>query len=154
MRRPHLVLIVGLGLLAGADSGKPKDARHTVEAFLTAALAGKVEDAAALGEKGHVSERQVRKLKDRLAAKAVTLASARASERGNTALVITEEVRLTKPNPDGQDKGRLLLTLTRKGGHWLVHDIDFRSEANTKEAERRFLKKFPDARPVGDKAGK
>jgi hypothetical protein len=154
MRRSHLVLIVGLGLLAGADNAKPKDARRTTEEFLTAALAGKVEDAVALAEKDHVSERQVRKLKNLLAAKAVALASARASEKGNTALVITEEVWLTKPNPDGQDTGRLLLTLTRKGGRWLVRDIDFRSEAKTKEAERRFLKKFPDAKPVGEKAGK
>jgi len=154
MWRPHLVLIVSLGLLAGADSAKPKDARHTAEEFLAAALAGKVEDASALAEKDHVSERQVRKLKDRLAAKAIPLASARASEKGNTALVITGEVRLTKPNPDGQDRGRLLLTLTRKGGRWLVHDIDFRSETKTKDAERRFLKKFPDAKSVGEKAGK
>ncbi len=154
MRRPHLVLIVGFGLLAGADGARPKDARGTAEAFLAAALAGRVEDAAALAEKGHVSERQVRKLKDRLAAKAVGVASARASDKGRTALVVTEEVRLAKPNPDGRDSGRLLLTLTRTGDRWLVRDIDFRSEAETKDAVRRFLKKFPDARPVDDRPGK
>ena len=166
MRRLHIVLMVAAGWLAvegarsaGADQPKKeaRDARGTAEAFLAAALEGKAKEAAALGEPGQSPSREEkvqRELTDGLATMQVGLVSVHVSGKGNRALVITDTVQLAEPNPDGRDKGQLVLTLTRKGKRWLVRDIDFESEESAKEELKRFLKEFPDARHDPDRKRK
>ena len=138
------------------QTGQPSaNATTCVRAFLAAALAGKVDEAAALADGDQLPVEQIRELRDQIKAKKVTVISVLASETGprKQALAITESVQVAKPNPDGRDTGKLVITLAKRDDRgWLVQDIDFESEDSVKGELDRFLRDFPDAQPVPEAA--
>jgi|SRR3990170_988173 len=131
------------------------NATTCVQAFLAAALAGKVDEAAALADGDQLPVEQIRELRDQIKAKKVTVVSVLASETGprKQALAITESVQVAKPNPDGRNTGKLVIALAKQDDRgWLVQDIDFESEDAVKGELDRFLRDFPDAQPVPEAA--
>jgi hypothetical protein len=55
---------------------------------------------------------------------------------------------------DRERKGPIAIQLIRIDNRWLIRDIDFETAETAKDEVRRFLARFPDARPVIGKAGK
>src|SRR4051794_36297800 len=152
---PLYATLIVAGLFAAADEKKDdRNARQTAEAYVAAALAGKVEDAAKLAEEGKSppGKRAGDPLKEVVGGNPLKLTSAHASEKRGEALAVSEPVKLKKATPDGQDTGRLLFTLTRKGDKWLVKDIDVRSEDQTKERVKAFQQKNADAKEIPGKS--
>jgi len=159
------ILVLGMTVVDGSmrpivrAAGEPKkaarDPRQTVEAYLAAVLAGKAEAAAALAMPGSAegSSERIAEYKKLIAAKAIKLASAHQSAAKGRAFVVTEVVPLTK-QADGRDKGPLVIKLTKKDEHWLVRDVDFKTEEVAKTQLKEFLQKFPDAKPVTQKLDK
>jgi hypothetical protein len=153
MTRRHAVRVVVAGLLMaacppGADgAGEPKvedrSARQTVEAFLKAALAGKVQEARAFVERGMVPENQVKELHE-LGVKELGLTSVHADDAN--AVAVTDKV--TVRDAGGRREGHLLLTLVKKGKRWLVRDIDFEEPGRMKQKLKRFVREHPNAKLV------
>jgi len=150
--------ILALALTAVADEPKKadRDARQTVESYLAAVLAGKVDAAAALALPGSSegSKKRIEEYKELIAAKTIKVASSHASAKQGRAFVVTEEVKLARAQPDGRDKGPLLIKLSKKDGEWLVRDVDFKTEEAAKKELKQFLDRFPDARPEPEKQKK
>jgi RNA polymerase sigma factor (sigma-70 family) len=142
---------------------KPDDApRATVERYVSAALAGKADEAVKLAVQGASPQSPARKkrvaeLATRVKARAIRFPTLYAD--AEEAIAVSEEVRLTKGQPDGTDRGFLVFAVVKSGGRWLVKDIDFRSAEGAKGKVEKFKKKHPDARSVpagradGPKAG-
>ena len=122
-----------------------QNARSVVEAYVAAALAGRVEQAASLAKGTPAVRNQIESIPRQLNVQRLAIQSVYVNDptKPVTALATSEAVKLSKPNPDGQRDGFLLLTLTMREGGWFVTDIDFESE----ECADRELKKFLEANP-------
>lgn len=134
---------------AGADD-KKADARDAIEGYLAAALAGKAESAAALAVEGQSPSKKERidEFKALVAVDTLKVVRVQASSKKGQAVAISEQVKLTKANPDGRDTGVLSFKLVRVNGKWLLKDIDFDTEAKAREKIDVFKKKNPDAEEV------
>ena len=147
------IVTCGLCLLGMANSSvaqqeQPRNAWQTADAYLAAALAGKVEEAAAMGEAGKAPSRP-KTIRDVGALKAKRLKVVSAHANDQHALAVTEEVT------DDRDRKRLLqLTLVKDEDRWLIRDIDFETPDSAKEELKRFLDKNPGAKPLGAPASK
>ena len=158
-----MILAVGLTVAAGtmpsvayaADEPKTadRDARQTVEAYLAAVLAGKVEKAAALTLPRSVegSKKRIDEYRQRVVAKNIKLASTHVSAAKGRAFVVTEVVQLVKDKPDDPDKGALAIKLSKTDGHWLVRDVDVTTKEVAKQQLKQFLQKYQDAKAVPEK---
>jgi RNA polymerase sigma factor (sigma-70 family) len=124
------------------------DARQTAMAFLTAALAGKTKEAAALGQPGQGPSRP-KKVEELAPFKGQNVAIARLHADEANALAVTGPVILREHR--GARKGMIQLTLVKKDGRWLVRDIDFETEESAKAELQRFLAKHPGAKQVPEK---
>jgi len=152
MRKLYVMSLVVTGLLVAVGAEQPKekerDARQTAETFLTAALAGKAKEAAALGEPGKAWSRED-KIKDDFAdwkVKKLAITSMHADD--DNALVITEKVAGKKR------EGPLVIILVKQDKRWLIRDVDHETEDSVKEELKRFQQKYRQARPVFEKKGK
>src|SRR5262249_37766414 len=105
-----------------AAQDKNLDARQVAEAYVAAALLANAAEAAALAEPGQspAGKERIQEFKELVGAKALKLVSVHATDTQGRALAVSEPVRLTKANPNGQDKGALLFTLKKVDGKWLV----------------------------------
>jgi hypothetical protein len=151
-----VVVLLAVGTAAGADEKPKANARDVVEAYVAAALAGKVADAAALAVEGKsaAKKKRIEELKRLLVVKALEMNRVLVSEKKGEALAVSDTVQLTKANPDGQDRGRLVFALVKSGKKWLVRDIDFRNEEAANEKTRGFEKTNPDAKEIPPRARK
>lgn len=146
--RVVLVAAVLLGFLGIArpenDRTKVPDARQTTEMFLAAALAGKIKEAAALGEPGKSYNRE-EKIKEfeGLNVFGKKLALARVLADDQAALAITEKVVETKRGQEGP----LSIRLVKKDNRWLIRDVDFGKKSAAKNLQR-FQKERPKAKDV------
>ncbi|MGH7174579.1 MAG: hypothetical protein ACRELF_08440 [Gemmataceae bacterium] len=159
MTKRRRVLVAAILLLAtlvsappnvqGADDrNKALDARQTTEKFLAASLAGRLKEAASLGEPGKSYDRE-EKIKEFRDLDAKKLALVRLLVDDQFALAITEAVVETKRN----QKGPLSIRLVKKDKRWLIRDVDF----GTKSAEKnlkRFQREHPKAKVVLPKKDK
>lgn len=135
-----------------ADAKKPSglNAREAVEAFLAGALSGDTKAIDAQSAPRTAVAKQAREMKSLLQGDSINVVSVQAGEADGrqAALAITEKVKLKSKNPDGGDSGILVLTLERQNGHWLVNDIDLESDESVKGEVKRFLARYPNAKPV------
>ena len=113
------------------------NARQTVEAFLDAAIAGKVEDALA---NATISENKVKDFQ-KAGIKRVDISIVLADD--SEALTISEPIDLDK-----EGKGHMLLYLLKKDGRWKVRDIDFEPAEKAIRKQRDFLESHPEAKAV------
>lgn len=147
--RPKIVLVVAVafGTEAVGQDISP-NARETVERYAAAALADKVDYAAALAVAGQApaQKERIEEFGKLIGVKALKIARVLASEKLGQAIAVSEAVKLAKANPDGRDTGVLVFALVRSGNKWLVKDIDFRTEGAAKERLKAFEKKNPDAK--------
>ncbi len=149
-----VLLAVGTAAVAGE---KPKpNARDAVEGYVAAALAGKVEDAAALAVEGQspAKKERIEQFKGLLSVKAFKITRVLVGEKKGQAIAVSEAVKLTKASPDGQDTGCLVFALVKSRDKWLVKDIDFRTEEAAKEKVNGFEKKNPGAKEIPAKSEK
>lgn len=156
MKRVTVVVVaLALAVVANADD-KKADAKTVAEQYVAAALAGKFEEAAGLGVEGKSPGRKekVEEFKSLVDAKTVKLPAVWSDDKKGQAIAVSEEVKLTKAQPDGTDKGCLVFALIKTGDKWQVKDIDFGSEAQAKDQVSRFKQKNPDAKEMSSKGGK
>lgn len=140
--------LLGVANLSVAQQEQPRNAWQTADAYLKAALAGKVEEAAAMGEAGKAPGRP-KTIKDVGALKVKSLKVVRAHANHQHALAVTEEVADERGR-----KGLLQLTLVKNEDRWLIRDIDFETPDSAKEEMKQFLDKNPDAKPLEAPASK
>jgi hypothetical protein len=136
--------------VANVQAQRALDPRQTVEKYIASALAGKVKDASALAdpEKKPAREREIKELKKLIGRKSLQVASVHRTEKGGRAIARTEVIRLTEANPDGTDRGCLLISMRWQGGKWLINDIDFHPVNKAREKVDSFVKKYADASEV------
>lgn len=135
----------------GIRSIPDRNAREVVEAYVAAALAGKVADAAALATAGTAAEskEQIEEFRKTLGGtKPVVIADVLADDKQNEALAVSGQVKLAEPDPDGQDTGRLVFLLNRSSGKWSISDIDLESRTNADKEIQAFKKKHPNATEI------
>jgi hypothetical protein len=150
-----VAVVLAFGGVALADDKPKPNARSTVERYVAAALAGKVDDAVALAVAGQSPSRKERieEFQALVAAKAVKLPTVWADETKGQAVAVSEEVKITRANPDGRDAGHLTFELIKSGGKWRVKDIDFETAEKAKEQVEKFRKKYADAKELPPRAG-
>lgn len=125
----------------------PIDARATVEQYVTAALGGKTDDAAKLAVEGQspAKAKKIEEFKHLVAKDKLPLATVLASDGKKYAVAVSDAVKLSKPNADGQDAGVLVFVLVKRDGEWRVKDIDFRDAEKAKKLIDDMKKVMPDA---------
>ncbi len=151
-----LMVSEAFGFAQADDPKKERDPRQTVEAYLGAVVAGKMEEAAALAipNQKPESKKRAEGLKELVGKKHIPLVSVYASESGGRAIALSEFVRLAKPNFDGQDQGRLVITLNKRDADWLIRDIDLVGEDRGKDRMSDFPQRYADAKEVRGRDGK
>lgn len=120
--------------------GDGLNARQAAEAFLGAAVAGKVDEARAHADPDRVSANKVKELAG-AGLKRVDVSVALAGD--TDALVISEPVEVGK-----EGKGHILLQLRKREGRWRVRDIDFEPAEKALRKQRDFLEAHPEAKAV------
>ena len=119
------------------------NARSVVEAYVAAALAGRIEQAASLATAAPATRNPIESLSRHHNVQRLTmkLVSVNDPAKPTTALAISEAVKLTKT----QGGGVLVLTLTMTKDGWSVTDIDFETEESAEVEVKRFLEAHPNA---------
>src|SRR4051812_19551941 len=99
--RGTFVALAALGTVAFAEERPGANAREAVEGYVAAALAGKVDDAAASAVKGQspAAKKRVEELRKLVGAKALKITTAFASPKDGQAIAVSEPVKLTRANP-------------------------------------------------------
>ena len=140
-----LLVVGGGGLFAADKKDAPRTPRQTAQTFLDAAIAGRADEAAALGQPGQSPSRAEKIKKEFGELNLKKLAVIRVYAGKDAALVMTG-------NAKHKDRtGPMVLTLVKKDGRWLVRDIDLETEASAQGELKRFQEKHPDAKPEPDK---
>jgi serine/threonine protein kinase len=123
------------------------NARSVVEAYVAAALGGRVEQATSLAKGTPAERKQIESLPRLLNIQRLVIKSVYMNDpaKPTTALATSEAVKLTEKQPDGQRDGFLVLTLTMSDEGWLVTDIDFESEEGAEDELKRFREANPSA---------
>ncbi|NLS91553.1 MAG: hypothetical protein GXX96_05145 [Planctomycetaceae bacterium] len=116
------------------------------EAYVKAALDGRIEDAAGLAKPDSSTARResIEDFHKLLGKKLPAMATVCSSERGRAALVLTEEIAFAERQPDRQSTGRLLFTLVRIGDSWVVDDVDIERKESTEEELAAFRERYSD----------
>ena len=124
-----------------------QNARSVVEAYVAAALAGRVEQAASLAKGTPGKRNQIESLPKQLNVQRLVIKSVYVNDpaKPTKALATSEAVKLTEKQPDGQRDGFLVLTLTMSEEDWWVTDIDFESEDGAEDELKRFREANPSA---------
>jgi hypothetical protein len=141
--------VAGVRLFAEATTQKveeaQKDPRRVVEAYLGAALAGRVEEAMALGEPGKSPSRKkaVENLKS-LGLKQVVMGKVYAdAEEG---IAITEPVSV-----NGGPRRPLIVWVLIRDGRWMIHEVSMDTEAKAEELRKAWLIGHRDAKEIKGK---
>ena len=126
------------------------NARAVVEAYVAAALAGRVDRAASLAQGTPARRDQIESLPQQLNVQRLVIKSAYVNDpaKPKKALATSEALKLAKKQPDGQRDGFMVLTLTMSDEGWLVTDIDFESEEGAEDELKRFREANPSAGDV------
>jgi hypothetical protein len=135
---------------ASAQEKLALDARGTVDGYVSAALAGKVDEAVALAIAGQApaSKERVKEFPRMIGAKSLKIANVLASAKAGQAIAVSESVKLTRANPDGSDMGALVFAVTKTGDQWRIRDIDVRAVDDANERLKAFAKKYADAKEI------
>jgi hypothetical protein len=153
-----LLAVLPMSRAAGADKPKAenRNAREVVEGYVASALAGHVQEAAALAvpDQSPAQKTRIEEFKELLGEQALKIVSVHFSDKNGRAMAVSQPVKLTKANPDGRNMGRLVFELTRMGDKWLLKDIDFRTDEAAQERVKTFGQKYPDAKEIPAKAEK
>jgi serine/threonine protein kinase len=131
----------------GATSMNQMNARSAVEAYIAAAFAGQVEQAASFAKGTPAEREQIESLPNLLNVQRLTFKSVYINDpaKPTTAMATTEAVKLNEMEPDGRQEGCLLLTLKLSDAGWLVTDIDFESEESAEDELKQFREANPSA---------
>jgi RNA polymerase sigma factor (sigma-70 family) len=126
-----------------AEAAKKDPIRQTVEKFLAAALAGKIEEARQVTGP-QVSDKQIKEFtRGRMQVARLPLGIASLEADDTKALAVTDKVTITDAR--GKTEGPLLITLDKTDQGWRVRDIDF---GKTDKRIAAFRKQHPGAKPV------
>lgn len=144
-----LLLVTGSPASAG-DNTKDTGVREAMQGWIRAALAGKVEDAAALAVPGTkpAAENGMKEFRKLVAVATLEVPTVWASAKHGRAAAISDPVRLIKADPDGRDTGVLSFQLVQVKDRWLLMDIDFGTEEKARRKLKRFKEMHPDAREI------
>ncbi len=131
---------------ANDNSTQPKkNASRVAREFVNAISTGKTKDAAELCWPERYDEKRLRKLVEMIGNNKWTIESLDANE--DVALVITSEIEVNVPGARGKKTG-FSIEVRKREGTWLVRDIDFEPPGRAKEKRKKFLRHFPDAKPL------
>ncbi|MEQ1824501.1 MAG: hypothetical protein ABL921_01075 [Pirellula sp.] len=124
-----------------------KNARSVVEAYVAAALAGRIAHAASLATDAPADPKQIETFPRQLNVQRLAMKSVYVNDptKPTKALATSEGVKLSKKQPNGQGDGFLVLALTMSEQGWLVIDIDFETEESAEGELQRFLDANPNA---------
>jgi hypothetical protein len=126
---------------------KKREPRHVAEAYLAAALAGKMRDAAPLltAKIPHpvrlTKKEWLEEFREALGVESLEIFSVRFDEEQGTGVAVSQPVKLPKPHPDVGDTGWVVLQLNREEGQWRVRDVDIWSKVLATNALKRYEKK-------------
>ena len=130
-----------------------QNARAVVEAFLAAAIAGRIDEAVSLTEQTELAVEDSLGYRNAMAAffrqfnvQRLAMKSVYVNEPAEpvTAMAISEAVKLAEQRPDGQRDGIFVLTLTMSEEGWFVSDYFLDESA---ESADHTLKKYLEANP-------
>jgi hypothetical protein len=126
-------------------------AHQAAQEYLGAILQGHFDVAAArsVGGSATASRKGMERLKEMVNARSIPVVAVQLTGRG-TAIALTEDVQLTKPQPDGSDKGPLVITLKLENDQWLVSDLDFGAKA-LEHYRKTALSRLPESEGDGPK---
>jgi hypothetical protein len=148
-----LLALLTTSFIALADE-KPKadelNARDTVEKWVAAALAGKVEEATPLADPNTSlgKEKGVKEFKEILGLKSLKVVRVSVSTKDGYAAAMSEGVKLLNQKPGKRDTGVISFKLFRVKDRWLLKDIDFDTEDRAREKIKEFIEKHADAEDI------
>ena len=147
-------IVLAMSAFAVARETSHDNPRSVTEAYVAAALSGKVDDAVAiaLADTTASDQKQVKELNAFIEAETLKIPIVWVGEKRGQALAVTEQVKLTEADTDGPDTGYLVFLLVKSQGKWLVDDIDFNTEERAKRQVEDFKKKNLDARSLPGKS--
>lgn len=142
-----LVLLAALPLVAVAEEKRKETPRTVLEAWLDAALSGKVEAAQALAVEGAdpAKKKTIEEFQAMLRANALKVPTVLVGEKLGKALAVSEPVKVTMANPDGRDTGVMTFQVVKVKDKWRVKDIDFKTPEKAKADLADFKTKHADA---------
>ena len=154
MRLIFAAIVLAMGAVAYARETSHDDPRSVIEAYVAAALSGKVDDAVAiaLADRTASDKKQVEELNVFIEAETLKIPIVWVGETRGQAIAATERVKLTEADTDGPDTGYLVFLLVKSQGKWLVDDIDFDTEERAKRQVEDFKKKNLDAKSLPGKS--
>lgn len=149
-----IAILAAYSATVAAEQKTANDARESVEDYVAATLAGKVDDAAALAvaDQSPAKKKRIEEFQPLLGVKALKIVTVLTAAKKGQAIAVSEKVKITKPNPDRRDTGVLSFKLVKIKDKWLVKDIDFDTEEKAKGKVQDFGKRNPDAKEVPAKA--
>ncbi len=118
------------------ESAGTKSPRQVTAAYITAAVAGKTADAAALSAPDHMPGRAatVEALHRAFGKKGPAVARVATSEAKGRAVVVTETFLVPRRERDGSDRAVLVVTLAKLGVNWRLKTVAFDTEDGAKKA--------------------
>jgi polysaccharide biosynthesis/export protein len=142
----------------GIDAATAEDLRRVVftdpaaaaEAYLKAALEGRTDDAVALAESSSSASLpgNIEKLRGEVVGERPVLESVYVSEKEHAAIAVTSRLSLKGTQPEGRKRGRLLLTLARMEGAWLIKGVDIETDETAVQEIKKFEEQYADAMKV------
>lgn len=124
-----------------------RNARSVVEAYVAAALAGRVEQAAALARGAAKRRKEIESLSKQLNVQRLVIKSVYVNDPAKPVLALALSEAVTLPKKEFPKAVpvtvRLPLLMSEEG--WLVIDIDFESDESAEEELTRFLEGHPKA---------
>ena len=128
-------IALALNVVAFAGDTPHDKPRSTIEAYLAAALAGKVDEAVSLATEDNEasSDSTLQDFQAMFDVKKIKVPTDWMGEKNGRAIAVTEQVKITEPNPDGQDTGRLVFDLVKAKDKWRVDTVGFDTDEKAKE---------------------
>ncbi len=147
MRWNVVGIVLTFNCLAFAGETPHHNPRSTIEAYLAAALAGKVDEAVSLAteDREASSDSTLQDFKTMFDVKKIKVPTVWLGEKNGRAIAVTERVKITEPDSAGQDTGCLVFDLVRSKDRWLVDSVDFDTDEKAKEQVEGFKKENLDA---------
>ena len=127
MRFVVVSIALSLSAVPIADDKVQHDPRSAIEAYLAAALTGKVDDAVALALENRAAsdEDQLHELNTFIEAPTLKVPAVWVGAKNGRAIAVSEQIQITEADPDGRNTGYLVFSLVKSKNKWLVDDIDF-----------------------------
>lgn len=148
MRRIIAAIVLTMSPVAIARETIDDNPRSVIEAYVAAALAGKVDAAVAMTLRPAIDKEYVEDLNDMIEAESLEIPIVWWGEKKGQAIARTKQVKITEADPDGRDTGYLVFLLVMSDGKWLVDDIDFDTAEKAKQQVADFKKANLDAKSL------